>query len=110
MISDFQFDIQKLKTVSIKHDVIAIQVTDPIEHALPNVGRMTFSSLETDQEITVNTGRKKVRDAYASRASEWQEQVNQELRALSIDKISVKTDEDFIPALHGFFKRREGRH
>ena len=110
LLSDFLFteDINKdLKTVSRKHDVVAIQVSDPAELALPAVGNVRLEDPETGQQIEINTSSSRLREAYAATAREWQEQIERDFSRLSIDRISLRTDEEYLPALHGFFKRRE---
>ncbi len=110
LISDYLFtdDLRKeLKTVSRKHDVVAIQVSDPAELDLPAVGRVRLEDPETGKQIEINTGSQHLRNAYAAEARKWQEQIDSEFKRLSIDKISLRTDEEYLPALHSFFKRRD---
>lgn len=110
LLSDFLFqdDLRKeLKTVGRKHDLVAIQVSDPAELSLPAVGRVRLEDPETGRQVEVNTNSAHLRHAYAAEAAKWQERVDTEFKKLSIDKISLRTDEEYLPALHGFFKRRE---
>lgn len=110
LLSDFLFEDnlgRELKTVSRKHDVVAIQVSDPAELALPAVGQVRLEDPETGKQVEVNTSNPNVRRAYAAWARQWQEEIDQEFKRLSVDKISLRTDEEYLPALHGFFKRRE---
>jgi uncharacterized protein (DUF58 family) len=113
LISDFLFpgDLSAdLKTVSRQHDMIAIQVSDPAEHALPPVGRVRLEDPETGDQIEINTSSLKLRLAYAEEASRWQGELDAQFRRLAIDKISLSTDRDYLPALHAFFKGRHGAH
>ena len=111
LISDFLFDediFSELKTVSRQHDVIAVQVSDPAEHALPSAGHVRLEDPETGEQIEVNTSRPAVRHAYRHAAESWQASLNSQFRRLSVDKIDLRTDQEYLPALHAFFKRREG--
>ncbi|HSJ02513.1 MAG TPA: DUF58 domain-containing protein, partial [Verrucomicrobium sp.] len=61
LISDFittdaSQDWEKaLRAVSTKHDVVAVEVVDPRELELPNVGRVCLEDPETMQQVIVNT-------------------------------------------------------
>ena len=110
LLSDFLFeeDISKeLKSISRKHDIVAIQVSDPAELELPAVGPVRLEDPETGKQVEINTSNAKLRRDYALVASKFQEQLDQIFTRLSIDKIALRTDEEYVPALHSFFKRRE---
>lgn len=111
LISDFLFPgdlATDLKTVSRQHDMIAIQVTDPAEYALPPVGRVRLEDPETGEQIEINTSSPKLRRTYAEQAARWQGELDAQFRRLAIDKISLSTDRDYLPPLHAFFKGRHG--
>ena len=111
MISDFLFpgDLSnELKTVSRQHDIVAVQVSDPAERTLPSAGRCRLEDPETGAQIEINTSSAKVRRAFSEESARWQKELDSQFRRLAIDKISLSTDQDYLPALHGFFKRRGG--
>lgn len=110
LLSDFLFEedlASDLKIINRKHDLVAVQVSDPAELALPSSGYVRLEDPETGKQVEVNTGNPRLRHAYNAEAKRWQEQIDQHFKKLSIDKISLRTDEEYLPALHGFFKRRE---
>ncbi|MEM7697735.1 MAG: DUF58 domain-containing protein [Verrucomicrobiota bacterium] len=111
MLSDYLFEgdlTGDLRIVSRKHDFIALQVTDPVERKLPAVGRVTLEDPETGQQVEVNTGNARVRLAYNDQARRWQEELERTFTKLSIDHLTISTDEPYLPALHAFFRKREG--
>ncbi|MBL9155503.1 MAG: DUF58 domain-containing protein [Verrucomicrobiales bacterium] len=111
MISDFLFPgdlAADLRTVSRQHDMIAIQVSDPAEYALPPAGRVRLEDPETGEQIEINTSSPKLRRAYAAEAARWQTELDSQFRRLAIDKIALGTDRDYLPALHAFFRGRHG--
>lgn len=111
LISDFLFPgdlASDLRTVSRQHDMIAIQVSDPAEYALPPAGRVRLEDPETGDQIEINTSSPKLRRAYAAEAARWQAELDGQFRRLAIDKIALGTDRDYLPALHAFFKGRHG--
>lgn len=112
LLSDFLFDEDlstDLRVVSRKHDLVAIQVSDPAELALPAVGHVRLEDPETGHQVEVNTSNPRVRLAYQAEARKWQEEIDQQFKRLAIDKIALRTDEEYLATLHGFFKRRGRR-
>tara|TARA_R110002096_G_scaffold119925_7_gene259925 strand:+ start:1050 stop:1985 length:936 start_codon:yes stop_codon:yes gene_type:complete len=110
MLSDFLFeeDLSKeLRIVNRKHDLVAIQVSDPAELALPSVGHVRLEDPETGHQVEINTANPQVRKAYQEEAEKWQNAIDQEFKSLALDRISLRTDQEYLPALHSFFKRRE---
>lgn len=111
LISDFLFEdnqLDELKTLSRQHDLVAIQIGDHAEKALPAAGPVRLEDPETGEQIEINTSSFKVREAYRQQALSWQEQLDTHFRKLIIDKIDLVTDEEYLSALHSFFKRRRG--
>ncbi|MDA7672902.1 DUF58 domain-containing protein [Verrucomicrobiales bacterium] len=109
VISDFLFEediFANLKTVSRQHDMVAIQVSDPAEFELPVAGHVRLEDPETGQQVEVNTSNPGIRKAYAAETARWREEVDGHFKKLAIDKIDLRTDEEYLPALHAFFKRR----
>lgn len=112
LLSDFLFEEDlggDLRVVSRKHDLVAIQVSDPAELDLPPVGHVRLEDPETGRQVELNTSNPRVRAAYLAGARRWQEEIDRQFKHLSIDKLSLRTDGEYLPVLHGFFKRRERR-
>lgn len=111
LLSDFQFPglADSLRTAAVRHDVVAIQLGDPAQDELPRAGRVRLADPETGEEIVVNTQSPRVRDHYARLRAAWQAEVDQAFKSLAVDKISVRTDTDYQPALHAFFRKRGKR-
>lgn len=109
IISDF-FDPksykQSMQIASSKHDVIAIQVYDPRETELPDVGLMKVRDAETGVERWIDTSSSKVRQAYSDWWTQTQDQMQDAFIHSHVDSVSIRTDEDFVPALLSLFKRR----
>ncbi len=101
-----------LRIASVKHDVVAVQITDPVEDELPAIGRVRLQDPESGEQLVINTANPKVIEAYREGREKWRNDLEQMFRTLGIDRIALTTDprENFMPALHTFFKRRESRH
>jgi len=107
-ISDFLFELRSeaLRSAVAKHDLVAVQVSDPAEVALPNVGTLRMADPETGRIVEVNTSSESVRARYARHREEWQSGVEAFFRRHRVDLIKVTTDTDYLPALRGFFQNR----
>ena len=109
LISDFIDEKDYYKALSIasnKHDVYGIQVYDKRDSQLPDVGLMRVSDLETGAERWVDTSSKKVRNEYGRWWYERQQVMSDTLKRCGVGSVSVATDEDYVAALMGLFKRR----
>ena len=109
ILSDFytkQNFLQQLQIANRKHDVVAIQVYDPRARELPDVGMMKVVDAETGHEQYVDTSSKKLRQTYSRY---WQNRQNELLETFTksnVDSVSIATNEDFVKALLGLFKKR----
>lgn len=110
-ISDFQTpDFSHTLAVSgRRHDLVAIQIQDEREQVLPNVGIITLEDAETGEQIEINTGDRGTRARFSDLADEKANQLAHTLRRNNIDAITLRTSEDYLPALRSFFKLRERR-
>ncbi len=110
-VSDFQTgDFSRELSVSgRRHDFIAVHVQDQREEMLPNVGIITLEDAETGEQIEINTGDQTTRARFSALAETRRAELNRTLRRNSIDAISLRTGEDYLPALRSFFKQRERR-
>jgi len=110
-VSDFQSgDFSRELSVSgRRHDFIAVHVQDQREETLPNVGIITLEDAETGEQIEINTADRTTRARFSALAETQRAELNRTLRRNSIDAISLRTGEDYLPALRSFFKQRERR-
>ena len=110
-ISDFQTgDFSRELSVSgRRHDFIALHIQDQREEALPNVGIITLEDAETGEQIEINTGDRTTRARFSAQAETRRAELNRTLRRNNIDAISLRTGENYLPALRSFFKQRERR-
>ena len=59
-----------LRAMALRHDVLCIEVVDPVELELPDVGMLVLHDTVTGHEIEVPTGNAKFRERYALAAAE----------------------------------------
>jgi uncharacterized protein (DUF58 family) len=110
-ISDFQTpDFSHALAVSgRRHDFIAIHIQDERERVLPNIGIITLEDAETGEQIEINTADRETRVRFGNLADDHAVELSRTLRRNNIDGISLKTGEDYLPALRSFFKQRQRR-
>jgi uncharacterized protein (DUF58 family) len=111
LISDFQAaDFSRpLAVTARRHDLIAIPIVDPREEELPDVGRVTLEDAETGEQIELNTSDLRTRTGFTWEMEQRADIRQREFRRFGIDTISLKTDQDYVPALRTFFRTRERR-
>src|SRR2546428_7353060 len=110
-ISDFQApDFSHALAVSgRRHDFIAIHIQDEREQVLPNIGIIMLEEAETGEQIEINTADRATRTRFGDLADEQAAELSRTLRRSNIDAITLRTSEDYLPALRSFFKLRERR-
>jgi hypothetical protein len=89
--------------------LVAVQVTDPRELELPDLGRLIFQDAETGEIVEVNTGDARKRDAFALRQAKTQAETARLFRRAGIDVMQLRTDEEYGATLAKFFENREKR-
>jgi uncharacterized protein (DUF58 family) len=111
MISDFiaaGYDKQ-LKITSKRHDVVAIEITDPRERDLPRVGMVHLEDAETGRRVFVDTSNKKLRESYRRQFDHRRTSLVKSLATMGVDLISVNTAKPYIQPIIRFFKMRARR-
>lgn len=101
--NDFQ---QSLQIANRKHDVVAIQVYDQRAKELPDVGLMKVVDAETGFEQYVDTGSKRLRQAYQRYWQNRQSDLIETFNKSNVDNVSIATNEDFVKSLMMLFKQR----
>lgn len=109
LISDFIDRHDYFRSMSIankKHDLASIQVYDRRDSELPDVGLVRMRDLETGDSVWVDTGSRAVSKAYAKDWYDQQQRIASLATRSGVDMASISTDEDFVKALLGLFRRR----
>ena len=112
VISDFRVEPNwedALGQLRNSHDVLAIEVSDPREMELPNVGLLSIVDPATGQEREIATNRKSVRDAYANAALERREKLSLQMLSLRIDHLELSTDRSWLDDMVNFVGSRRSR-
>lgn len=109
LFSDFMdegFD-QSLRLLGRKHDVVACVVNDAAEYSLPSMGVIEVQDAETGEVLTVDTSSASFRKEYEQAVQVRKEARDKLLRKSQVDRVDVKSSNDFIDPLVAFFKKRK---
>jgi uncharacterized protein (DUF58 family) len=106
VISDFLDDGFEhiLRIISRKHDIIAVELSDPREESLPNV-----RDAETGDERWIDTGDRHVRTAFLTYWQQRRATRRSVFLRSKVDAIPIRIDRPYIKPIVDFFKLRESR-
>lgn len=97
---------EALKVAVNRHDISVINIYDPREREIPDIGLVRVHDAETGEEFWVDTSSKAVRSHYAN----WSRDVFQQARTLfnkfKVDSVSISTNQDYVKGLMALFKQR----
>lgn len=97
---------EALKVAVNRHDLSVIEVYDPRERSLPDIGLVNIKDSETGEDAWVDTSSRKMRTAY----EEWFRNVEQTASRMfmkyNVDRVSIALDEDYVRGLMSLFKNR----
>lgn len=97
---------EALKIAANRHDLSVIEIYDPRERTLPDVGLVRVCDAESGAQRWINTSSAYVRKIY----SQWNEKVQAEaeklFRKTKVESVSISTSDDYVKNLISFFKRK----
>ena len=109
IVSDFRGPrdwLRPLVALAARHHVVAIEIDDPREAELTDVGELTLIDAETGREVRVDTSSARLRDRFAEAASEERASVARDLRRLGVDHIVLSTAGSWLRTLAGELRVR----
>ncbi len=95
-----------LAALAARHHVLAIEIDDPREADLPDVGELTLVDAETGREVRVDTSSPRLRERYVAAAAAERQSVATDLRRLGVDHIVLSTAGDWLRTLAGELRLR----
>jgi uncharacterized protein (DUF58 family) len=99
----------ELRRVATRHDLLVVEVVDPRELELPDVGTLSLVDPETGRLREVHTRSAKLRSRYAEAAREQREQNARAVREAGGDHVVLRTDRDWLFDLVRFVALRRRR-
>lgn len=95
--------------VAARHDLVAVEIRDPHERTLPDLGLVTLEDAETGQVVIVDSGRARTRRRFAELAEARRLETHQALSRLGVEWLELDTARPYERELLAFFDRRGTR-
>lgn len=99
IVSDFLATpdwVRPTRALAARHEVLAIEVIDPRELELPDVGVLELIDTETGRRIEVQTRSVKLRQRYSEAAAAQREATAKALRGAGAEHMVLRTDRDWL--------------
>jgi uncharacterized protein (DUF58 family) len=100
---------QPLRDLAGRHDVMAIEIQDPREQDIPNVGELWLIDPESGRELRVDTSSRRLRERFAAAAADERRDLAATLAAIGVDHVTLSTRGDWLRQLALFLARRRHR-
>jgi uncharacterized protein (DUF58 family) len=88
-----------LRALASRHDVLAVEVVDPREDALPDAGRLVLADPETGVRVRADASSAELRRRFAAAELARRDAVRAALRRARARHVEVRTDGDWLRAL-----------
>ena len=116
LVSDFLADPESYRQAMLvanrRHDVVAFDLSDPLEQEIADVGLLALEDAESGQLRWVDTGSREWKRDFSEKVARLEEHKREVMIAAGVDRISVTTERDYVAEVGAFFKdrlRRLGR-
>ena len=113
LVSDFLVPAdsyqRELTVTNKRHDVISVDLHDPLEMSLKDVGLLALEDPETDEMVWVDTSNPNWVNSYQLRTQLLEADKARIFKQSSVDHIKIGTNEDYTASLTSFFQERARR-
>ena len=102
VVSDVLADddwMRPMRSLAQRHDVVAVEVYDPREVELADVGMVKMVDPETGSSAWVDTGTASARSAFSATARHRRQELAREIAAAGVTHIALSTSGDWAAAL-----------
>ena len=110
LISDFLADPgsyrQAMLVTNRRHDVVAFDLSDPMEREIPDVGIIALEDAESGQQTSVDTGDRRWRREFSERVARLDTEKGESFAAAGVGRVKVTTGRDYIAEVGAFFSSR----
>ena len=113
LVSDFLADPgtyrQAMLVTNRRHDVVAFDISDPLEREIADVGIIALEDAESGHRRWVDTGDRQWRRDFSERVARLDEEKSEVFAAASVDRVRVTTERDYLAEVGAFFRNRLSR-
>ncbi|MDA8437174.1 MAG: DUF58 domain-containing protein [Actinomycetales bacterium] len=97
---------RELRLLSLRHEVVAVHVTDPRELELPDVGILAVVDAETGRQRYVHSGSRGLRERYAAAARQRDDAIRDAIHAAGAEYLPLSTSRDWLTDTVAYASRR----
>ena len=108
VVSDFRGDREwrrPLLELAGHHDVVAVEVRDPREQELTNVGLLYLVDPETGRQLRVDTRSRRLRERFAVAAAAERAELERSLSSVGVRHVVLSTSGDWLHPLVTFLRK-----
>ena len=98
-----------LLEVASRHAVVVVEIRDPREQALPNIGHVWLVDPETGRKLHVDTSRRRLRERFAEAAEKDRAALARALASLGVPHLTLSTEGDWLRPFASFVERERRR-
>jgi uncharacterized protein (DUF58 family) len=98
-----------LRVLATRHDVLAIEIIDPRELELPQVGLVTMVDTETGRRVEVQTASERVRARFAAAAADQRAEIARRIVTSGAHHLVLRTDRDWLLDIARYVETRRRR-
>jgi uncharacterized protein (DUF58 family) len=104
VVSDFRGPrdwLRPMAAVAARQQVLAIEIGDPREGDLPDVGELTLVDAETGREVRVDTSSTLLRRRFGTAAADERRSLAREFRRMGVGHVALSTATSWLDSLAG---------
>src|SRR5258708_1576548 len=87
---------EPLARLSLRHELTAVRLYDPLEMELPDLGMVTVQDAETGEQVLVDTHDRRFRKRFAFIAEHREKALRSAFRQAGVDALELSTDDDRV--------------
>lgn len=109
VVSDFRGAVSwraPLIRLAARHSVLAVEVRDPREQELADVGELRLVDPETGRQLRVDTSDRALRERFAIAAADERRSLVAALATAGVRHVALSTEGDWLRPLAAFLRRR----
>ena len=108
VVSDFRGPLDwraPLLRLAGRHTLLAVEVRDPREQELADVGELRLVDPETGRQLRVDTGDRRLRERFSQVAAAERSALQASLATAGVGHVALSTEGDWLRPLAAFLRR-----
>ncbi len=97
---------RELRRLTVRQQVLCVEIVDPAELRLPDVGVLDLIDPETGEHVEVQTGNARFRARYEAAAAEQRARIAAGIRSAGASHLRLSTDADWLRDIAAFVAER----